>query len=88
MTDILQLEELNVMDAMTVMEATAHSLKVLNSDTEGMNSEIEAAVEFANNLGVTACSDFETYHRQRRLPSRIDENPLSGVRHFIKRNLR
>ena len=84
MTNILQLEELNVMDAIKVMEATAHSLKVLNSDTEGMNSEIEAAVEFANNLGDNACSDFERYYPQRRRPSIIDENPLSGVRFDLK----
>ena len=43
MTEILQCEDLNVIDAMKSMEATVCSLREVNNDVDGVNAEIEAA---------------------------------------------
>jgi hypothetical protein len=40
-----------------------------------MNAEIQAAVVFAERLGVDVQSDFQRHHRHRKPPGRIDENP-------------
>jgi hypothetical protein len=44
-----------------------------------MNAEIQAAVVFAERLGVDVQSDFQRHHRHRKPPGRIDENPSTAV---------
>ena len=79
MTEILQSEDLNVIDAITIMEATVKSLETVNNDADAMNAEIQAAAAFAKKLGTDASSDFQRHHRQRKPSSRIDENPSTTV---------
>lgn len=80
MTEILQCEELNVIDAMKIMEATVCSLREVNSDTDGINAKIEAAANFAKSRSLDPDSDFARYHRFRRPPARVDGNPESQTR--------
>jgi hypothetical protein len=44
-----------------------------------MNAEIQAAVVFAEHLGVDVQSDFQCHHRHRKPHGRIDENPSTAV---------
>ena len=74
LAECLQSEELNVVDALAIMSGTVESLKQLNSNTEGLNGEIESAVKFATNRGLDPTSDFQRYHRRRRPPARLDDN--------------
>ena len=75
MTEVLQSEDLNVIDAITILELTVKSLTNVNNDIDAMNAEIQAAVSFAQKVGIDAANDFRRHHRQRRPPRRIDDNP-------------
>ena len=58
MTETLQSEDLNVIDAITIIEWTVKSLETINNDIDGMNAEIKAAELFAKKLGTDVESDF------------------------------
>ena len=73
-TEIFQSQDLNVIDAITTIE-TVKSLEISKNDIDGMNAEIKAAASFAEKLGMDVDSDFQRHHRQRRAPSRTDDNP-------------
>ena len=75
MTETLQSQDLNVIDAITTVETTVKSLEIAKNDIHGMNAEIKAAASFAEKLGINVDSDFRRHHRQRRAPRRIDDNP-------------
>jgi hypothetical protein len=61
------------------MDSTIKSLEYVNNDVDAMNAEIQAAVIFAERLGVDAQADFQCHHRHRKPPARIDENPSNAV---------
>ena len=75
MTETLQSEDLNVIDAITIIESTVKSLETINNDIDGMNAEIKAAELFAKKLGTNVESDFRRFHHPRKPPRRIDDNP-------------
>ena len=75
MTETLQSQDLNVIDAITTVETTVKSLEIAKNDIDGMNAEIKAAASFAEKLGIDVDSDFRRHHRQRRAPRRIHDNP-------------
>ena len=79
MTEILQKEDLNIIDAIAIMESTIKCLESVNNDVDTMNAEIQAAVVFAERLGVDAQSDFQRHHCHRKPRGRIDENPSNAV---------
>ena len=79
MTEILQKEDLNIIDAISIMESTIKSLERVNNDVDAMNSEIQAAVAFAEHLGVNVDSDFQRYHRYQKPSGRIDENSSNAT---------
>ena len=68
MTETLQSQDLNVIDAITTVETTVKSLEITKNDINGMNAEIKAAASFAEKLGIDVDSDFLRHHRQRRAP--------------------
>ena len=78
-TEIFQKEDLNIIDAISVIESTIKSLERVNNDVDAMNSEIQAAVAFAEHLDVNVDSDFQRYHRYRKPSGRIDENPSNAT---------
>ena len=51
----------------------------MNNDVDTMNAEIQAAVAFAEHLGVNVDSDCQSYHRYRKRSGRIDENPSNAT---------
>ena len=75
MTEALQAENLNVIDAMTIVMATVGSLKRINDDEKAMDDEIQAGIVFAKKLEGNPGADFSRKHRVRRPPRRIDDNP-------------
>ena len=50
-TEALQAENLNVVDAIIIIMATAESLKRINDDEKAMDGEIQAGIVFAKKLG-------------------------------------
>ena len=75
---MLQLEELNINDATTIMDATLETLKSVNSKSEDLNAEIDAAIALANSKGLDPISDFQR-RRRKQPPLRIDDNPGSSA---------
>ena len=74
MTEALQSEELNIIDALTIIESTVHSLRKIIEDEDTMVAEIHAG-KFVEKVGGDAVREFErTKHRRRRRPVRFDEN--------------
>ena len=75
MTLVLQTEELNVIDALTIIESTVELMKRIRDDEDEMNGEIDAAIVFLHKLGVEdPDEEFNRKHRVRRMPSRFDDN--------------
>ena len=75
MTETLQSEDINVMDAITIIESTVKSLETINNDIDGMNAEIKAVNYLLKKLGTDVESDFRRYHHARKPPRQIDDNP-------------
>jgi hypothetical protein len=77
MTEALQAEELNIVDAMTIIRATVEILKGINDDSHAMDDEIHAGIAYAGKLGGDPETEFNRKHRVRRRPRRIEDNPDS-----------
>ena len=75
MTEALQAENMNAVDAMTIIMATVESLKRINDDEKAMDDEIDAGIVFAKKLGGNPVAEFSRKHRVRRPPRRTDDNP-------------
>jgi D-ribose pyranose/furanose isomerase RbsD len=75
MTEALQAENLNIVDAMAIITATVESLKRINENEKAMDDEIQAGIVFAKKLGGNPEAEFSRKHRVRRPPRRIDDNP-------------
>ena len=73
-TEALQAENMNVVDAIIIIIATAESLKRINDDEKAMDDEIQAGIVFTKKLGGNPEAEFCRKHRVRR-PPRIDNNP-------------
>ena len=73
-TEALQAENLNVVDAIIIIMATAESVKRINDDEKAMDDEIQAGIVFAKKLGGNPEAEFSRKHRVRRPPRRIDNN--------------
>ena len=75
MTEALQAENLNIVDAMTIVKATVESLKRISNDSHAMDNEIQAGILYAEKLGGNPKAEFRRKHRMRRRPRRFDDNP-------------
>ena len=75
LSDELQREELNIIEALEMTKATIISLERIKGDETAMTSQITAATEYSKKLGIDAEADFAKHHRTRRPPRRLDEHP-------------
>ena len=75
LSDALQREELNIIEALEMTKATITSLERISEDEVAMNSQITAATEYSKKIDIDAEADFAKHHRPRRPPKRLDENP-------------
>ena len=75
LTKQLQEEELNIVDALTIIDATVENLKFKRNDEKGLNAEIESMVAFGSKVEIDALAEYTHHHRTRRSPTRIDDNP-------------
>jgi hypothetical protein len=75
LSEILQQEELNTVDALEMTKATVTSLERINNEETEMNDMIEAAVLYAKtSFQINAKEEITRSHRVRRIPRRNDEN--------------
>ena len=77
LSESLQQEELNIMDALQLTKATVTSLERINNKETEINDMIDAAVLYVKtSFQVDAEGEFTRSHRVRRIPRRYDDNPL------------
>jgi hypothetical protein len=78
-TKVLEKETLDVTGAIEALKITGENIQsIRESDTE-VNDLVDASVSFAFNLEVDAVSEYQRYHRTRRLPRRLDERQNTTV---------
>ena len=77
LSESLQQEELNIMDALQLTKATVTSLERINNKEAEINDMIDAAVLYVKtSFQVDAEGEFTRSHRVRSIPRRYDDNPL------------
>ena len=81
-TKILTMEmqkiELNILDALTLIEQAVTSLERIRASESDMNSQIDASVQFAKTHGLDPQVEF-SQKRQRKPSRRIDANPSTSA---------
>ena len=70
----MQRPELNILDALSLIDATVKSLERIRNSESEMNSQVQASVQFAKSFGLDPEQEF-AQKRTTRTSSRIDENP-------------
>lgn len=73
-TEILEKDYLNIIDALQVISSTTNSLTNIRMDETHINDLIESAIIFSTKLGFSPQEDFEKHHRRRLKPKKIDNN--------------
>ena len=84
LTKQLQEEELNILDALLLIDATMENLKNVRGEDRAMDTELDAIVEFGNNMGIDSIAQYQLHHRPRRLPRRIDDHPEASTQLLFK----
>lgn len=67
----------NILSKIKILTETIESAQNLNSistNSKSLGDLIQSAIQFANNIGIDAKTDFSRHHRRRLLPKAIDEN--------------
>ena len=75
LTEHLQEEKLNIIDALTAFKGSINSLQRMYSSDDEFDNLIQAAVILAKRMGVDPEREYEKFHRPIRPPRRIDDNP-------------
>lgn len=78
LTENLEAEELNIIDALLLIQSTSESFQQMNDDIQ-INDLIASSVSFARKWEISPENDFSKHHRTRRVPKKIDENPESAT---------
>ena len=74
----MQKTELNIFDALTLVEQTVTSLERIRASESEMNSQIDVSVQFAKTHGLDPQVEF-SQKRQRKPSRRIDANPSTSA---------
>ncbi|XP_028394420.1 uncharacterized protein LOC114518605 [Dendronephthya gigantea] len=73
MTKVLERETLDITGAIEALTMTRENIQRIRESDAEIDDLIDASVSFASNFEVVAISEYERYHRTRRLPRRLDE---------------
>jgi len=72
---MLEDTELNIVDALMLIDYSITSINEMNSDDTSINNLVSSAIQFSEQLGIDAVSDYNHHHRRRLVPKKIDKNP-------------
>ena len=78
LTKQLQEDELNILDALKLLDATVENVKEIRNDETAMNAQLNAMVAFAERQEIDPMSEYQRHHKLRRPTRRTDENPNSS----------
>ena len=79
LTESLQKEDLNIVDALEAVNGTVKSLEDIRKDDEGISDQIQASTDVLSRNDVDSPAEFAKPHRPRRQPRRLDDNPESAA---------
>ncbi|XP_054717345.1 zinc finger MYM-type protein 1-like [Uloborus diversus] len=78
LTESLEKAELNIVDAMQLIQGTMKSFEEINNDEE-INSLIKSSLCFAKNLKTSPEDEYLKNHRLRHAPRKLDNNPETNT---------
>ena len=79
LTESLQKENLNIVDALEAVNGTVKSLEDIRKDDEGILNQIQASTDVLSRNDVDVRAEFAKLHRPRSRPRRLDDNPESAA---------
>ena len=79
LTESLQKENLNIVDALEAVNGTVKSLEDIRKDDEGVLNQIQASTDVLSRNDVDVPAAFAKLHRPRSRPRRLDDNPESAA---------
>lgn len=83
LTETLETKHLCIIDAIALIDFTMKIMTEINTDEQAINNLIDSALSFATSLGTNPESYFQTHHRRRLCPKRIDSRPSTEVEFTI-----
>ena len=78
MVDVLQTETLDISGAIITMKSTKEILEGISNNSSEQKNLVDAALAFAETLGVSGEEEFRRVHRPRRLPKRFDDSDIES----------
>ena len=79
LTESLQKENLNIVDALEAVNGTVKSLEDIRKDDEGILNQIQASTDVLSRNDVDVPAEFAKLHRPRSRSRRLDDNPESAA---------
>ena len=79
LTESLQKENLNIVDALEAVNGTVKSLEDIRKDDEGISSQIQASTDVLSRNDVDVPAEAAKLHRPRSRPRRLDDNSESAA---------
>lgn len=80
LTETIESPKLNIIDCINIIKVTAQNLNLISTNSKSLDDLIQSAIQFAENIGIDAKTDFLRHHRRRLLPKAIDENNDNAVK--------
>lgn len=77
LTESFEAKDLNIIDALMLLNSSTDIFNDINNDSIGMDNLIDSSINYAHQLNINPESDFNKIHRRRLLPKRLDSNPSS-----------
>ena len=78
LTEHLQEEKLNIIDALTAIKGRTTSLQRMNASDEKLEILVQAAAILVKRFGIDPENEYERFHRPRKSSRRIDDNPATA----------
>lgn len=79
LTETLETKDLNIIDALILIDTSIKSLTETRNNSTLINELIASAKSFCLKLDIDFERDFNQHHRKRLKPKKIDLNPQSNV---------
>lgn len=83
MTEDLQKEELNIIDALTLIDSTASDFRYMNNNREVLSSSTNESLGFAESLGENPREKLSS-KQTKKIPLYCDESPSTQIKLNIK----
>ncbi|XP_042908918.1 uncharacterized protein [Parasteatoda tepidariorum] len=84
LTEALEAEKLNIIDASILIESAIKSLEDINYNKKSMDDLLETAIAFSKQCETDPFMEFKKHHRRRIAPKRLDENAETQAKYSLK----